>query len=147
MAFCYRLIKPRKQTQTLIGDARDDYAAVTDFALSRNQPASFEAIQQPRDVGIFSDQPLADFAARYSLPACAAKYAQNVILSRRQVYLLEHLVDTRPQHLRRALDVEIDFFFAADKRSGLLQLFLQLSPHVEQYNRYNDYCQDEHSRC
>jgi hypothetical protein len=24
---------------------------------------------------------------------------------------------------------------------------LQLSPHVEQYNRYNDYCQDEYNRC
>src|ERR1051325_3714197 len=143
MALLYGLIESCEQPQAVLADAGDETAAILRLALARDQPARLQAIEQPRYIGIFRHQPLADLATGRARLSRAAKNPQHVVLRRRQVRLLDRLVDAPPQTLRRQLNIQINLFFAAREGLGLLQLFLQSRRHDEQYSRYNDYCQED----
>jgi hypothetical protein len=122
-----RLVQLGEHPQPLVRDAGDDAAAVFRLALSGDQPARFEAVEQSGDVGILRHHALTDLAAGGAFPFRAAQDAERVVLRRRQVGAADRLGHRARKPLGRAQQAHVHFLLAACARSCLPQLFLRLT--------------------
>lgn len=140
MAVLDWLIELREQFQAGRRDASHHRAAVFDFTGSRDEVALFEAVEKAGYVGVACDHAVGYFSAGEAFGR-AAQDAEDVVLSGREVFSFEDVVEAAGEHVRGAEEIEERGFFpgAAGPPHGLRMIGWL---HEMDNTRYNDYCQD-----
>ena len=130
LVHCFNwLIDAVHQLHSGVRNPRDHRAPVFFAALANNPSARFHTVQQSRDVGIPSQQPLAYLRTGGARRFSSAQYSQHVVLHWRKVKCLQEVRENALDDFRRSHHVENRFLLDSREGPGLLQFRLESAGH------------------
>jgi hypothetical protein len=112
-----RAIDCSNELQSTVGDLRTHHSAVGPLARPADQPPELEAIEEPGNVRVASNETLSNFAAGETFRRCATEGIERTVLRERQLERLESRTHALRNRVRESQDPQKDMLLTCLHRS------------------------------